>query len=1189
MKIRLHCILLGPIAAVSLLSPAYGQDARATIAGSIKDASGAGVVDATVTARNAATGVQTSTKANGSGMYRMPYLSPGTYDVTAEAQGFKTYIRKALELRISDTAELDIALQIGDLTQSVTVSGSTPLLQPDSASTDMIIDTKSLVDMPISGGNALTTSLMAPGVTNFTVANHPYELASSFVASRISVSGMRKQNTQFTVDGSPAMSNDTAIYTPPADLVQEVKIEGNSFDAAYGHSVGGYVNTVTRSGENHLHGSLYEFHTDASLDGIDLFQRNQWQDPAGGPATSSKLKGIKGGNINNRFGGSIGGPIFIPKVYDGHNKSFWMFGYEGFRNPTTLASSGSYWTVPTQAERDGDFSALLALGPSYQIYDPATTRPAGNGLYTRNPFPGNIIPKARLDAVAQAYLKYYPLPNSSNQTTAADLNNYFLPTIEVSNYDVYSGRVDHNFNEKHKVFGSFTRAISNVLFDKGFRNAATLYTTPNRITGVVLNDVYAFSPSFLLNIQYSFTRFNSQNKPASASVNLSDFGLPSSLISQIPALAAKMPQIAIDGSSFTGLATVQPSLGPITTYHTAGALLTKLAGRHAFRFGGDYRVYLQNAYSLSDGSPELAFGSTYTNGPFNTAGAAPLGQGLASFLLGIPTSGNITVNTSYAFASKYWSAFLQDDFKVSSRLTLNLGIRYEFETAPVERYNRSVQSFDANATSPISATAVANYSAHPIPQIPAGQFQVNGGLTYAGVGGNPRGLWNQGHDNIAPRVGASFAINSKTIVRGGYGIFYMSRGLDYAATGSQDNATTPDRWAINQLGFSQQTNLVASTDNGVTYSASLANPFPNGLSQPTGSAAGLGSGLGQSISYYTSQQKNGRAQRWAFGFQRDLPKGSLLEIMYVGSSGQRLWLMPDMDAVPAQYYSTSPVRDQATINLLSSQVSNPFYPLLPGTSLSGKTVNLSQLLLPHPQFTDVTTKLPGGSSIYHSIYGRVEKRFSYGFSIQGTYTLSKYMQDTEYLNPSDTKPFHVISDLDIPQQAAISGMFDVMVGRGRRFGSNFNRFEDALFGGWQIGMTWEAQSGTPLSWGNVLFMGDVKDIALPRGRRTTNQWFNVNAGFDRSAANQLADNIRTFPLRLPGVRTQGMSNVNDSAMKYFRLSEGTKLQIRCEMMNAFNRTQLSSPNVTPTSSAFGTITSSQSDPREIFFAGKIIF
>jgi hypothetical protein len=1184
---------------VFLAVPSYSQDARATIEGTVRDSGGSVLAGATVTATNTATGVKIATKVNDAGIYQIPYLLPGIYDISSEASGFKTFVQSGFELRISDRAKLDILMEVGQVSQTVTVTGQSSLLQAESASTSTTIEKKTIVDAPVSGGDVGTLVLLSPGVTDVAIANHPYELTSVNVASRIVVSGVRSQNTEFTVDGTPAMSNDSAAFVPAVDLVQEVKVETNSYDASYGHSAGGYFNTITRSGTNSFHGSLYEFHTDAALLSMNLFQRNQYNNPNSlGPPTKAKYLLIKGRDVNNRFGGSIGGPVIIPKLYNGRDKTFWIFGYEGFRHPSTDANSGSIFTVPSLAERGGDFSALLPAGcptaspynstttlcgngtpSSYQIYDPNTTVPAGNGLFMRTPFPGNILPVGRLDATAKTYLNYYPLPNQP-ATTPQGQNNYFHPVRSLSDYDQITARVDHVFNEKERIFGRFNYGTLNGLDNYAFSNAATQYYNYAAITGAAIDNVYVFNPSFLIDVRYGFLRRAPSSK--TPAVDLTTLGISSSVLSQIPVQGRTFPKMTIDGGAYQTAGPNPPTQGPNTNDNTVTVDMTKSFGKHTLRFGPDFRVYQANNYNLSNSSPFLTFASTYTNGPLSTAPAAAIGQGLASLLLGIPTAGTIIVNTSYAYTSRYYGAYLQDDFQVTPRVTISAGIRYEYESATTERFNRSVKGFDPTAASPISSTAIANYNANPIPQIPVGQFKVNGGLTFAGVGGNSRALWAADPNNFAPRIGVTFQPDSATVFRGGYGIFYMPKGADRFGTAQ-------DRVVVNQLGFSQVTTFVPTIDNGQHFIANLDNLFPSGLQQPTGAAGGLNTGLGGSVSYYNPQQINPLIQRWSFGFQRELPKHILFEMSYVGSSGRSLGVTPAQDAVPRQYLSTSPTRDQATINLLSSAVSNPFYPLLPGTSLSGSTVSRSQLLMPYPQFTAVTHNAPLGSSIYHALDVQAVRRFANGFSIQGTYTFSKFLQSTEFLNASDPLPTQVISDQDIPQRFTLTGIYDIPVGRGRRFGSSMNRFENALLGGWQFATIWAGQSGTPLGFGNPLFTGDVGNITLPNSQKTAMEWFNINAGFDKNAADQLADNIQTFPLRLPNVRTIGINNANASAMKYFNLWEGAKFQFRCEAMNAANHSQFAAPNTTPTSSLFGQIASVQSIARQIFFSGKIIF
>jgi hypothetical protein len=397
----------------------------------------------------------------------------------------------------------------------------------------------------------------------------------------------------------------------------------------------------------------------------------------------------------------------------------------------------------------------------------------------------------------------------------------------------------------------------------------------------------------------------------------------------------------------------------------------------------------------------------------------------------------------------------------------------------------------------------------------------------------------------------------------------------------------PGAWLQPVTCTATRTASTVSVDNGQHFIGSIRNPFPNGLLAPAGASNGLTTNLGQAISFYNGQQVNPIAKRWDFGIQRELPKNVLLEVMYVGSSGSSLAVTRQIDATPAQYLSTLPGRDTATINLLSAQVANPFYPLLPGTSLSGSSVSRSQLLRPYPQFTGMTYNDPTGSSIYHALQARVERRFAQGFSIQGVYAWSKFLSTTEFLNATDPMPSKVISDQDIPQRLAISGLYDLPFGNGRKFA--VRGVPGALVGGWQLQAIYEAQSGTPLGFGDVPFNGNLHDIPLPNDEKRISRWFNTDAGFDKNPANQRASDIRVMSLRFPNVRTQGQNIWNTSLMKYFRLTEHAKLQFRAECMNAFNHSHFAAPNTTVTSTLFGQLTQVSSVARQIFFTAKVVF
>jgi hypothetical protein len=547
-----------------------------------------------------------------------------------------------------------------------------------------------------------------------------------------------------------------------------------------------------------------------------------------------------------------------------------------------------------------------------------------------------------------------------------------------------------------------------------------------------------------------------------------------------------------------------------------------------------------------------------------------VGGEIASFLLGIP-SGSMAVNASYAERNSIYGFYVQDDYKFSSKLTVNIGLRYEVESPTTERYNRAVRNFDGVTPSPIEAQARAQYAAAPIPELPASQFRVLGGLTFTNANGNPRGYWETAKRNFMPRIGIAYQFDTKTVLRAGYGLYTAPLGTLYTNT--------------EPAGFSLSTPIQASLDNGLTYVATLANPFPAGLVQPAGPAGGLLTNIGQGVNGFPNARKNPYAQRWSMGLQRTIVGGFLVEASYVGNRSTRLNVLRNLNFTPAQFLSTSPVRDQAAINFLGQNFPNP----LRGTNaIFGANTTRGSLLRPYPQFGNVNIYEPIGYAWYHSLQMRLEKRFSKGFTSQTSYTWSKNMQATEMLNDQDPTPYEVISDLDRTHRLTSSGIFELPFGRGRHWGANWRKSLDMVAGGWQLSGAMQYQSGQPLGFGNAIFNGDLNNVVLPKGQRSVDQWFNVNAGFERNNALQLASNLRRFPIRFNGIRGPIQARWDFGLIKNFMLTERWRLQFRAETFNAFNYASLANPNTGVTTGAFGTITG-QDPPRSWQGALKLSF
>jgi hypothetical protein len=499
-------------------------------------------------------------------------------------------------------------------------------------------------------------------------------------------------------------------------------------------------------------------------------------------------------------------------------------------------------------------------------------------------------------------------------------------------------------------------------------------------------------------------------------------------------------------------------------------------------------------------------------------------------------------------------------------LTLNLGIRYEYESPTTERYNRSVSGFDPNAPLPIAAQSVANYANSPIPEIPASQFRVQGGLQFAGVGGQPTQLWQPDRNNFLPRFGFAYDAGRKTVIRGGYGIYFGDGGVRYASS--------------NQSGFALSNTLTPSVDGGLTFLSTLANPFPNGIIQtPLGSQLGPMTFAGQSITYFNQKRATPYTQRWQLGFQHELPFRTLLDISYAGNRATNLDVTRNLDSLPLQYLSTSPVRDNNTINNLSANVPNPFYPMLPVGSLSGTLVPRSQLLLPYPQFSAVNTSTNDGYSWYHSLQVGVERRMANGFTAQLAYTRSKWMQATSYRNGADPTPERVISNLDFPNTLNLSSIYELPLGKGKRFQPGTSKLLNYVFGRWQLEGVIRYQSGSPLGFGDAIIL-DGNNITLPGDQRSISRWFNVDA-FNRVNSAQLSQNLVNLSSRFSYVRSGTLHQVDLSALKKFTVHERLDFEFRVEFLNAFNAVYLAAPNTTPTSSAFGTVTSENGAPRNV--------
>ncbi|HEX4949494.1 MAG TPA: carboxypeptidase-like regulatory domain-containing protein [Blastocatellia bacterium] len=1153
----------------------YAQESRAVVLGRVTDASGAGVPGAKVMAQSLDTGITTSSVANEAGGYQINYLQPGPYKITVEATGFKKIARDSIDVRVGDRLALDFTLEVGSLSDTVSITSEAPLLDTSSATSGMVIDGKRAAELPMVGGNAFYLSRLAPGVmtSGGRSGANPFDYGSG---TNLIGNGARSGTSEVTLDGSPNMFERNTSFSPPQDLVAEFKIQTISYDASIGHASGALTNVSIKSGTKDLHGTAYM--NDSRLRAIpwhtNRFLGIQTAQPG------ANVEQIRERNVptwlHQRWGATATGPIVIPKLYNGRAKTFWSFGYEGLKIKRNLSFTG---TVPTAKQRNGDFSELLPLGATYQIYDPFTIRPAANGRFSRTALAGNIIPANRIDPVAKKILAFFPLPNQPG--SADGRQNYFTTQkIDRSNRN-FLGRVDHNFNEKHRLFVRYTENYqydTTIPFEGGA--TGTVAEQPGR--GVAVDDVYTFGPTLIMNLRYSLSHQTPIAGRITNGFDLLSLGFPPSLVNEIKAknniAGVSFPSINI--TNYTSIGQDGGNQRSIY-YHVFGSTFTKIVNSHSVKFGGEYRLQRENGFNYGNVAPTFTFAEAYTRGPLDNSPVAPIGHGLASFLLGVPTGGSVSLNASRAQQSDYLSAFVHNDWRVSNRLTINAGIRYEIEGPPTERFNRSIRGFDPFVESPIAAQALANYRANPIPELPVANFKTLGGLNFAGVGGNPRGLWKSDTNNFMPRLGLAWSLNQKTVVRAGIGVYFDTIGVD--------------REDVNQGGFNQATNFIPTLNNGQTYIASLSNPFPNGFQTPPGASQGVRTFLGRGISFFQERPLNPYNTRWSLAVQRELPGRMVAEVTYVGSRANKLGLTRNLNALPARYLSTKTERDQATIDFLGAQVRNPFFGIadFAGTGLAGQNVARSQLLRPFPHFGDILVGESSGYSWYHSMQVSVEKRLTKGLTFQASWTYSKFMQATEFLNDQDLRPSEVISDQDYPHRFVLNGIYELPFGKGKKFLSDANWFAEAVLGGWQLQGWYEGQSGEALGFGNVIVRGNLRDLVLPVSQRTTDAWFNLTAAntvFERDPAKQLASNLRTLPLRFSFIRADGTNNFDLSLFKNYQLTEKFKIQFRAESFNALNHVQFANPATGVTNTAFGTITNEKGHgQRQWTFGLKLMF
>ncbi len=1158
------CVLLLIILALPMA--AYAQDPRGSITGVVSDQSGGRLPGVTVTATAVATNVPSTTTTNNEGNYVIPYLTPGKYTVTVELSGFKKVVRENIEVRVSDRIDLDFKLEVGNIQETVSVTAESPLLEMGNASAGQVIDEKRIALMPLSDGNPFTLARLVPGVayTGDLKFSRPFDNAGT---SSINADGSTGGN-EFTLDGSPNMASGRRVaFVPPAGAVQEFKVSTASFDASEGHTAGAMVNVTLKSGTNRLKGETYYYKRDDKLSAPDFFVK--------------KSGTAKPGLGYDRFGFNVGGPIWMPG-YSGRDRTF-FFGavewlYDEFPEPGPR-------TVPSEKMRTGDFSELLAQG--IVIYDPLTAKTSGARI-VREPFAGNIITPSRISPIAQQVLKYYPLPNQAGDAQGG--NNFFSTNPRTDKFYSISTRFDHNITDRQRLFVRYTRNNRREARGAYFGTISGIIPTGNYLfrinDGVTADHVYTMTNRTLLNVRGGWQRFQEPSvRQHQGLFDPATLGFPSSVVGQFRG-ARYFPLFNFDSLSDIG---DNLSSGTVHSIYSLQPTFTRLAGDHSIRIGYDLRLYRESSANPNRLAPEFAFsrGGSFTRAADNSTGL--FGQDIANFLLGYPTGGSIDRNGARLNNTLYNGVYVQDDWKVSSRLTINLGLRYEYELPTYDSQNRNVRGFDPTAAITIASAAQAAYAARPIPELAASAFKVQGGVMFADS--QHRGFWSGDKNNVQPRAGFAYELAPKTVVRGGVGVYAVPAIIA----------------GVLQPGFSQNTSIVVSPDRGLTLRASLANPFPDGILEPVGASLGPNTFLGQGIGRFLPlDARNGQNMRYMISVQRELPGQWLLDVGYTGSRGWDLQTDLDLNPVPQQYLTTSRMRDQATIDFLGAAVANPFAGLIPNTGRNNATIARRELLRPYPQFTGVTSNAFDGTTRYNSGQVKVEHRFTSGYTFLAAYTWSKFTERVSRLNATDTSYEERLADADVPHRIALSGILELPFGKGRHWATDASGVTDALIGGWSLQAIGQLQSGRPIGFGNVYYDGDPAKLKARYSSNTDVPVFDTSGFYFHDAAVQtngqddptkqrndnrirLGDNVRYFPSRLDGIRSPILNLWDISIVKQVRLAGNVRAQFNIEFLNAFNQAYFNNANTDPTSANFGKVTSQNNLPRDIQLAAKIVF
>ncbi len=1133
---------------VITLAPSTAQEYRGSILGTVRDASGGAISGARVMVTNEATGTTVEARTNAEGRYVVPFLVPATYTVEVTSEGFKAASRKGVTVQVQDRVNLAFKMEIGAQEETVEVVARTPLLQRDNADLGQVVSRVFLDRMPAIGLSPLSMADMAPGVV---AASASYVSTDSYRTAINGGSGASGGNggNEITVDGIPNLSArryGLSVTMPMSDAVEEFKVSTTMFDASLGRSNGGAMAVTTRSGANKLAGSGYYYRREPSLNA------NSWDNNKAGLPRPS-------GASYHLAGGTLGGPIR-------KDRTFFFAALEQISNESPFTRQGR---VPTEAERNGDFSQTLDRnGKPLAVYYPSSTGAA------RTQIPNGIIPPGLVDPTGRAVLALYPQPNQPMRPgesgyRLSDINWIDTTTFSATTYN-FQARIDHQLSQKQRLYARFSTLRHDQEPTPNFFDGAYMFGTSRDISNMeldsrrhyslALNDTIIFSPSFVGTISYGYTRYKQSIEGPGDGRDPAGLGVAPSLIQA--QLTQAWPTFDLTTENI-------PSIGArvrqqVNDVHTVMGTFNKLAGSHGLKFGVDYRMLNWN-----ERNPDISFGAAgrflfdYQMTAADPTKSTSGGSAMASLLLGYPTTNSgsngsrVRQGTDLSLRNHYLALFLQDDWRIGQKLTLNLGLRYELETPFTERFDRMAYGFDPNAALGVTIDVPVFDAAGK--QIGTQSKALAGGLTFVNQDGNPRRQGKIDWNNFGPRIGLAYTVNEKTALRAGYGIFY--------ASAAQNVGNSPT--AVESFG--SVTPYVGSSDGNRTVipGVNLQNPYPQGFATPTGSSGGAQTLLGDSVTVPNSSYVLPYMQQWQLSVQRELPWEMLLEVAYVGTHAVKVLESLNLNEAPDEVASV-----KASADL---KVTNPFlaYPaLFPATSTLGnpgsRTVNASQLTKPYPQFVNVTMQnMNTGRVGYHGLQTRIQKRLSKGLAFVAAYAFSKTMvyEQRSVVNPRVHK---TVSSSDTPHIFRLSATCDLPFGRGRALGRDVPLPLDWVLGGWALSWQTKYTSGAPLV-ATQSKMGNPIPIADPStagglydrlGDRKDASGQIVNPYFDRNAFQSLVDSYAISPTatRYGWIRGPYSFFHNAALFKTFSLSDRFRLELRIEADNVFNTPQFAGPN-----------------------------